>query len=151
MKTTDSMYVLGHLIHPIEANESFSLAFGETPPHADGPPPHFHNRCEELFTVVEGEMSFFLNGSWQTLEPGMTIKLKKGQLHTFRNASDKPLKFINVHYPGGFEAVFAKMGIPASEENAFERSVSEESISNVMRIVQDPVNDFIVPEPEKAG
>ena len=144
------MWVLGHLITPVESNPEFALALGETPPGMEGPPPHYHRSCEELFSVIEGEMTFFLDGEWLTLGPGETIKLKKEQLHTFKNASDKTLRYVNVHYPGGFERVFAKMGIPANEPDAFERSLSKESVANVMQIVQDPLNDFLVPVSEKA-
>jgi hypothetical protein len=54
-------------------------------------------------------------------------------VHTFRNeAEDEEVRAITGFEPAGFEAFFEEFGYDASLPNAFEKSVSEETIQRVI-------------------
>ena len=47
------------------------MAVGEvTVPPGDGPPPHVHDREDELFYVLDGELEAFSGGTWTTVPAG---------------------------------------------------------------------------------
>lgn len=52
-----------------------------------GPPSHCHPSCEEGFEVLSGTLILILNGKEITLQKGDVIVVKRGELHTFKNAS----------------------------------------------------------------
>lgn len=48
------------------------LVLGVTPPGV-GPPPHVHHRDDELFIVLEGELSFLTAAGWVPVTPGTAV------------------------------------------------------------------------------
>ncbi len=118
------------------------MVIGETPAHVPGPPPHYHNSMSEVFVVMEGEMDFVVNGKPRKVVAGESVDLPPGTLHTFRNNSDAPCKWVNIHSPKGFLKFFDHMGVSAAEENAFEKSVDQEIIQKVIK--HAPEYDMII-------
>jgi uncharacterized cupin superfamily protein len=51
-------------------------------------PRHSHERQEELYLVLDGEIEFDLGGSKQTLGPGGLAKVDPGTMRSLRNTSD---------------------------------------------------------------
>ncbi|WP_193212609.1 cupin domain-containing protein [Luteolibacter marinus] len=80
----------------------------ETPP-GSGPPPHVHEREDEWFHVLEGEVEFFANGTWSRVEAGSTVFAPRGSLHCFRNTGSTVLRQLIHTAPSGFEDFFAAM------------------------------------------
>ncbi len=85
-----------------------------TVPPGDGPPPHVHDREDELFYILDGELEACSNGVWTTVTAGGTVFLPRGLPHTFRNATNRPCRFLGVITPGGFEGFFADMSALAA-------------------------------------
>jgi uncharacterized cupin superfamily protein len=54
--------------------------------------PHWHEDLDEVFYVLEGEIEFLLDGSWQRASAGTTVFVPAGMVHAFRNASDQPAR-----------------------------------------------------------
>jgi quercetin dioxygenase-like cupin family protein len=73
-----------------------------------GPPPHLHEREDEWFYVLEGRVSFLVEGEWIEAGPGSGAFLPKGSVHTFKNAGDVPLHMVLTVAPAGFEDFFAE-------------------------------------------
>lgn len=74
-----------------------------------GAPMHKHTNENEISCVLEGELSVIQNGEIQTAGPGQYIVKPKGIFHTFWNASDKRIRFIEIITPGNFEYYFAEL------------------------------------------
>jgi uncharacterized cupin superfamily protein len=51
-------------------------------------PRHSHERQEELYLVLDGEIEFDLDGSKHRLGPGGLVKVDPGTMRSLRNASD---------------------------------------------------------------
>jgi uncharacterized cupin superfamily protein len=51
-------------------------------------PRHTHERQEELYLVLDGEIEFDLDGSKHTLGPGGLVKVDPGKMRSLRNTSD---------------------------------------------------------------
>jgi quercetin dioxygenase-like cupin family protein len=79
-------------------------------PPGGGPPPHIHSREEESFYVLEGEITFMIEGETFVGGPGTFANLPLGSLHNFHNATDKPARMIISCAPAGFEQMFLEAG-----------------------------------------
>ncbi len=149
MKIYDqSMWVTGHLMTPIAVTPAFALMMGETPAGMDGPPPHSHAECDETFGILEGELEFMVDGKSKILRAGENITLPRNVVHTFRNASDQPAKWLNIHAPSGFETFFEQLGIPAGEEQSRERSLAPEVFERFQKLIARPEIDFVMAVPQ---
>ncbi|MCL6267301.1 cupin domain-containing protein [Flagellimonas myxillae] len=140
-------WVLGHKVslHPTSGN--YDLVFCETPPGAQGPPPHIHSNYEESFLIVEGQMEFMVDGTIITRSAGESIDVPAGTLHTFNNKTDKACSWINIHSPKGFAQFFETFGVPENEEHAIKKSVQPEVIQKVLQTAAN--FDMLIPAPAK--
>src|ERR687886_1341044 len=71
-------------------------------PGEKGPDPHIHRHHTDAFYVLEGELELRLGpGASETVRatPGAFVAAPPEVVHTFRNASDEPAIFLNVHAP----------------------------------------------------
>jgi quercetin dioxygenase-like cupin family protein len=87
-----------------------------------GPPPHVHQREDEGFYVLEGDVEFLVEGRWVRVPAGSGLFGKRGVPHTFRNAGTAPSRVLATIYPAGFERFFVEVdrlsasGPPAPEQ-----------------------------------
>jgi mannose-6-phosphate isomerase-like protein (cupin superfamily) len=79
------------------------------PPKALAAPLHRHSREDELSIVLEGRLGAMLGEQIVTAEAGAYVLKPRNQWHTFWNAADTDLRFIELLIPGGFEDYFARL------------------------------------------
>jgi quercetin dioxygenase-like cupin family protein len=79
-----------------------------------GPPLHVHNREDEAFYVIEGEVRFRQGTEDFVGGPGSWVWGPRGVPHTFKVESESARALILVT-PGGFERMFEVGGVPVSE------------------------------------
>ena len=82
-------------------------------------------------------MDFIINGEQRNVKAGESIDIPPKTLHTFMNSKSENCKWVNIHSPKRFGEFFHKYGIPASEENAMEKSVAPEIIQEVLNTAGD--------------
>ncbi|HTZ58996.1 MAG TPA: cupin domain-containing protein [Acidobacteriaceae bacterium] len=56
---------------------------------------HFHNQCEEMFIILDGEAQFTIDGRTSTLKGPAGAPTRLGHSHAIYNATDKPVQWIN--------------------------------------------------------
>ena len=77
-------------------------------PSFAGPPLHHHD-FDELFYVVEGELTFQNRDAVVTRRAGEIAFAPRGVHHTWANHSDAPARTLIVCTPAGFEPYFGQM------------------------------------------
>ena len=132
MTVTQNLWVVGHKIEPIHTSGEYDAFIGETPTGVPGPPPHYHSKYAELFIVLKGKMEFMVDGKKLLLQHGESIDLPPGSIHTFSNVGSEPVRWLNIHSPKGFSSFFQRFGVAGNEENAFQSSVSESMIGQLI-------------------
>ena len=101
-------HAIAVLLDGEQTGGKFTAFLNMTPP-GSGPGPHYHEREDEWFYVVEGRVSFLMNGTWTDLFPGDCVYSPRGSVHGFKNNTDQPIRvFINIA-PAGFEHFFAEV------------------------------------------
>jgi mannose-6-phosphate isomerase-like protein (cupin superfamily) len=58
---------------------------------------HYHNQCEEMFVILDGEAQFTVDGRTSTLKAPAGAICKTGHMHGIYNASDKPVQWMNIN------------------------------------------------------
>lgn len=86
----------------------------ELPPGATGPIPHRHRAMVDSFLVLEGTLTLLAGereveapaGTWASIPPGV--------VHTFSNASEEPVRFVNLMAPAGLERYLREVAAEAA-------------------------------------
>jgi uncharacterized cupin superfamily protein len=86
----------------------FSLMERSLPPGGRMPPPHVHVDCEEAYYVLDGQVTFVVDGSEMTKGPGTFVLVLGGTGHTFGNRSAGPARLLVLHSPA-LDAYFAEL------------------------------------------
>ncbi|HWL34074.1 MAG TPA: cupin domain-containing protein [Gaiellaceae bacterium] len=83
-------------------------------PHRDGASAHVHREHNDLFYVLEGELTVFAGPDRvdHVLRPGTLALAPPLVVHGFRNASDADVKYLNFHVPGGGFAAYIRGDAP---------------------------------------
>ncbi len=58
---------------------------------------HFHNQCEEMFVILDGEAQFTIDGRTSVLKGPAGALCRMGHSHAIYNATDKPVGWMNIN------------------------------------------------------
>jgi mannose-6-phosphate isomerase-like protein (cupin superfamily) len=58
---------------------------------------HFHNQCEEMFVILDGEAQFTIDGRTSTLKGPAGAPDRMGHAHAIYNAGSTPLQWLNIN------------------------------------------------------
>ncbi|MDE3195208.1 MAG: cupin domain-containing protein [Acidobacteriota bacterium] len=58
---------------------------------------HFHNHCEEMFVILDGEAQFTIDGHTSLLKAPAGAICRAGHSHAIYNATDKPVQWMNIN------------------------------------------------------
>ncbi|MGH9652149.1 MAG: cupin domain-containing protein [Bryobacteraceae bacterium] len=58
---------------------------------------HFHNQCEEMFIIFDGQAEFTIDGRTSVLKGTMGAPCRMGHSHAIYNASREPVEFMNIN------------------------------------------------------
>src|SRR5947208_2580017 len=81
--------------HTLDTNLYF-LHRGEIEPKS-GIGAHFHNTCEEMFVILDGEAQFTIDGRTSVLKAPAGAFCRAGHSHAIYNAGDKPVQWMNIN------------------------------------------------------
>jgi mannose-6-phosphate isomerase-like protein (cupin superfamily) len=81
--------------HSLDTNLQF-LHRGVIDPHS-GIGHHFHNNCEEMFVILDGEAQFTVDGRTSVLKGPAGAPALLGHAHAIYNATDKPVQWMNIN------------------------------------------------------
>jgi mannose-6-phosphate isomerase-like protein (cupin superfamily) len=85
-----------------ETAQRYSISEWWLEPRTKGPGPHSHDE-DDVFYVLEGTMSFFVDGKWIDAPKGAFVLAPGGVTHDFENRGDVRAGMLNLSCPGNFE------------------------------------------------
>ncbi|MFO0875905.1 MAG: cupin domain-containing protein [Gemmataceae bacterium] len=101
-------------------------------PPGGGPPPHVHSLEEEGFYVLEGEVTFTINGERVVATAGMFANMPVGTPHAFKNESDHPARMLISVAPAGLERMFFEVGVSLDDGTTTARPPAPEEIARLL-------------------
>lgn len=94
--------VLGANIRIASSDRSDQMLFAEHPvPPGYEIPLHVHHDEDELFYILEGELTLVSQGGEALAGPGSFVHLPRGIAHGFANRSDGPVRMLVIASPSG--------------------------------------------------
>ncbi|TCN40079.1 cupin domain [Kribbella orskensis] len=66
-------------------------------PPGGGPPPHIHERTDETFYMVNGELEFLSGDETFTASSGDVVFLPRGNVHRFHNPGIRPATLVFIY------------------------------------------------------
>ena len=98
------------------------------PPNARVPAPHYHRDVDEVVYVLEGTMTFSLDGEKRELRKGDSLFVPRGRVHGFENLHSEPVRSLAVLTPGSigrryFEEIAAEVNVPGKPDLARVKDV----------------------------
>jgi oxalate decarboxylase/phosphoglucose isomerase-like protein (cupin superfamily) len=100
-------------------NGLFSSVETAVAPKLMGPAPHYHKELEELMFVLEGKATVLVGDDVIEVEAGGWHLRPRMLKHTFWNASEKPLRFIDMYFNQPFEDYLEKVFHEITPENGY--------------------------------
>ena len=95
--TANSEYLFHFSSHPVQKDICFFEGYYKKPGNKAGL--HIHKTFTEIFTVLEGEFTFYLPGDKQVLYPGDTLIASPSQPHGFgTNLPDSRMQIISIGF-----------------------------------------------------
>jgi len=116
-----------------DTNGKYAMWEAIVPP-GGGPPPHVHSREEEGFYILEGEITFTVNGEKIVATAGMFANVPVGTPHSFKNESDRPAKILISVAPAGLEQMFMEVGVPLTEGATTALPPTKEEIEKLLTV-----------------
>ena len=84
-------------------DQGIAIMESTLPPGFPGPVRHRHARLTDIFYLLEGQLTFELDGERRILGPGSFVLVPPGVVHTFSNPGAAPARMLNIFEPAGFE------------------------------------------------
>ncbi|MBM0106651.1 cupin domain-containing protein [Steroidobacter sp. S1-65] len=78
---------------------------------------HFHNYCEEMFVILDGEAEFTIDGRTSLLKGPAGAPNRLGHSHAIYNPTDRPVQWLNINVGtsktyDAFDLGDARVGVP---------------------------------------
>jgi mannose-6-phosphate isomerase-like protein (cupin superfamily) len=77
---------------------------------------HFHNKCEEMFVILDGEAEFTVDGRTSLLKGPVGVPDRMGHSHAIYNPTDKPIQWLNINV--GMNKVYDTFNLGDAHEHA---------------------------------
>jgi mannose-6-phosphate isomerase-like protein (cupin superfamily) len=91
-----------------QTDGDFSLMERTVPPRGRRPLPHRHVNCSEAFWVLDGTITFVLDGVELQGQRDDFLLVPRGAAHTFGNDGDETARLLVLHAPA-MDAYFAEL------------------------------------------
>lgn len=144
----ETKYLMGMIMHFLTCSKTdgYFLCNTLVSPGA-GAPPNRHAGDEESFYVLEGAMEFTVDGMVIEARPGDFVKVPKGGIHAFRNASSEAARMLILNVPGTIhETVFRNLALdlePGSE--AWPKAPPELDMGHIAKVCAEAGLEILAP------
>lgn len=101
-------------------NGLFSSVECAVAPKLMGPAPHHHLELDEIMYVIEGTASVLVGDEVVEVNAGGWHLRPRLITHTFWNASEKPLRFVDMYFNQPFEEYLEAVFFKLTPENGYE-------------------------------
>jgi quercetin dioxygenase-like cupin family protein len=99
-----------------------------------GPPPHVHRREDESFFILEGEITFTLDGRKISAKAGSFLQSPRNLPHAFKNESSAPARMLIFTAPSGFEKFMAEFAQRVPSFDSPPLPVTEAEIQKLLAV-----------------
>ena len=107
---------------------------------------HVHSREEESFYILEGEITFTIDGRPLVATAGMFANMPVGMPHSFKNESGKSARMLISVAPAGIEKMFFEFGVPLAEGAMRALPPTKEEIEKLLKLAPNYGIQILLPK-----
>lgn len=111
----------------------------------NGTPPHVHHREDETFLIMDGEMTFWVDGAVRVLKKGDFLHAPKDVPHHYANTGTNPARLVVTAVPAGIEEFFEKVGTVLNSPNDPTVPLTPEAIALMIETAPQYGIEILVP------
>ena len=100
-----------------------------------GPVSHIQTREHEGFYVLEGEITFTVDGKEIVAKPGFFVNVPPNVTHSFKNKTNNLAKMLIVLAPGGLENLFVEVGDEVTDPTIQPPPMSDKQMKKFVDLV----------------
>lgn len=93
-----------------DGDSHLAVLLGTLAPGFQGPPPHRHRAMVDCFFVLDGTVTFSVEGEPRDAAAGELVLVEPGMVHTFANTTDAPARILNLFAPAGLDRYLVELG-----------------------------------------
>jgi mannose-6-phosphate isomerase-like protein (cupin superfamily) len=101
---------------------------------------HFHNQCEEMFVILDGEAEFTMDGRTSILKGPAGAPDRMGHSHGIYNPTDQPIQWLNINV--GMTKVYDAFNLDDPHLNATIDPIPQFISFRADRSLLKPVNNM---------
>ena len=102
-----------------------------------GPVAHVQTREHEGFYVLEGEITFTVEGNETVAKPGTFVNVPPNVTHSFKNNTSILAKMLIILAPGGLENLFIEVGEDVSDPTVQPSQTSDSQMKKFADLISD--------------
>ena len=102
-----------------------------------GPIPHIQTREHEGFYVLEGEISFTVDGKEIIAKSGTFFNVPPNVIHSFKNKTNNLAKILIILAPGELKNLFVKVGDEVLDPTIRPPPMSEDKMKKFASLLSD--------------
>ena len=119
-----------------ETNGAYALTECLVGPES-GTPAHIHHAEDEMFYILRGELSVWVEGEKSLAGAGSYVYIPRGTVHAWKNESAEQTRFLTSVTPAGFEQFFAVIGNEVTDDLPTPPTLTPEMIETAIRLAPD--------------
>lgn len=127
--------LMNRIVRTTHTPSQISVQEWTVEPHHLGAPPHTHQNEDEVFYVLEGQVTVMEEQNVATVGAGSYVVLPRGRLHAFWNSHDAPARMLVILTPGQVEPYF-------DEASQYAPNDGPHDLEGVMRVSQQYGMEF---------
>ena len=90
------------------------------------PPPHVHEREDEITYLIDGALEITIGHETRTVRAGESTFKPRGVPHAFAIAGERPVRFLETITPAGFECYFRTVAAAIRDTGKLDREAANQ-------------------------
>jgi quercetin dioxygenase-like cupin family protein len=116
-----------------------------TVPPGGSPPRHYHDRLDDSFLLLDGEVVLRCGGETHVARPGTYAVVPRGSEHTFRVTSAEPARLLLVHADDSFLRLVEALGTPTGQHTLPPPGEEDVDLGTLVRANEENDSHIIGP------
>jgi quercetin dioxygenase-like cupin family protein len=109
-------------------------------PYMSGPPLHQHTREDEVFYVLDGVVTFQIDGKRTSAKAGTTVFAPRLTVHTYQNFDHHSARLLLWVSPAGLDRLFEEMSAAGSSAPPNRALLEQQNAEHGVKIMGPPLS-----------
>lgn len=138
------------LVRSSETDYQYTCVETALAPRTMGPSPHKHENLDEISLVLEGTLSVMVEDAVYEVPPGGIQMRPRGLVHSFWNAEDEPLRFLDMFLNQNFDEYLEEFFGIRAQMTRNEQTFADPDVANRIEVLDREFGVTTLPEKRRA-